>query len=477
MQQTAEKKELFEKMPIPKAILAMALPTIISNVITLIYNMSDTFFIGRTGDSLMVAGMSVCYTAVVLTTTFVNLFGIGGGNLISRYNGKGEFDKARTICSMSFYGSLLSGVLYSIAMYIFMDPILYALGASDATILYARQYAIVVIVAGSIPTILSTTLAHLLRNVGYSKQASYGLSGGGILNIILDPLFMFVILPEGYEVLGAAIATLISNVLSCLFLLWQFLKVSKSATLSASPKYLKNMTGSDVKLLLKTGFPSALLICLYDTSNMFLFGLMASHGDLAVAAIGIVIKIERIPNSLGIAIAQSLAPLVSYNLGHKDIKRMEGFVKTGRLYGIVMTLFCVLIYQLFATPLCNFFLNTNVGDVETSLMTIAIAGGFLRIRCCGSPFMFLNYHSSYCLQAMGDVKDAIFHTLIRIVGFTIPLLYLFNHLFQANGLCIALPVGEFLACIFATIFLQNWIKKCFRRMEAENGSPAEVRAE
>lgn len=459
MQQTSQKKELFETMPVSKALITMAIPTLISQIITLIYNMADTFFIGRTGDSLMVAGMSVCYTIVVLTTTFTNLFGIGGGNLVARLNGKGEFENARKFCAMAFYGGIAAAILYSLVILIFMEPFLYALGASASTISYAKQYTMIVVVIGTLPSLMSVVLAHLLRTVGYSRQASYGLSGGGILNIILDPLFMFVILPAGNEVEGAAIATLISNTLSCLFLLWQFVRVSKKATLSADPKLLKKMSARDAGLLLKTGFPSALLICMYDVSNMFLFGLMARHGDQAVAAIGIEIKIERIPNQLGIGIAQSMSPLVSYNLGSGNIERMKKFVNTGRLYGVIMSICCIGIYQLCARPLCSFFLSTRIGDVESSLVTIALAVTFLRFRCVGSPFMFLNYHSSYCLQAMGGVKGAIIHTLIRICVISIPVMFLLNHFWGANGLCAALPVAEAMSAAVATVIILTKIKK------------------
>lgn len=458
MQQTALKKELFETMPVPKALITMAVPTLISQIITLVYNMADTFFIGRTGDSLMVAGMAVCYTIVVLTTAITNLFGIGGGNLVSRLNGRGEFDKARKFCAMAFWGGLAGAVIYSIVILAFMEPFLYALGASELTIGYAKQYAVIVVVIGTLPNVMSVVLAHLLRTVGYSKQASYGLSGGGILNMILDPLFMFVILPRGNEVAGAAIATLLSNTLSCLFLLWMFLRVSKKATLSADPRRIRTMSGKDAALLLKTGFPSALLIALFDVSNMFLFALMSRHGDLAVAAIGIVIKIERIPNQIGIGIAQSLSPLVSYNLGSGNTVRMKKFINTGRLYGIIMTLCCILIYQLCAGPLCGFFLSTRVGDVENSVATIALAVVFLRFRCCGSPMMYLNYHSSYCLQAMGDVKGAVIHTLIRIIVVSIPMMYLLNHLWGSSGLCAALPAAEAISAVVATLILQKRIK-------------------
>ena len=190
---------------------------------------------------------------------------------------------------------------------------------------------------------------------------------------------------------------------------------------------------------------------------------MSRHGDLAVAAIGIVIKIERIPNQIGIGIAQSLSPLVSYNLGSGNIVRMKKIISTGRLYGIIMTLCCIVIYQVFASPLCGFFLSTRAGDVESSLATIALAVVFLRFRCCASPEMFLNYHSSYCLQAMGSVKGAIIHTLIRTIGISIPMMFLLNYLWGANGLSASLLAAETISAVVAVVILQKQIGKIEKR--------------
>ena len=458
MNKANDKLYLFESMPVPKAIFTMVIPTVISQIITLIYNLSDTFFIGRTGDSYMLAGMSVCYTIVILAITFNNLFGVGAGTLISRLDGKGQHDRARIASTIAFYGVITAAVIYSIVIWIFLDPILYALGASSLTIDYARQYAMIVVVAGTLPSILSTTIAHLLRNVGYSKQASIGLSGGGILNIILDPLFMFVILPEGQEVFGAAIATLISNSLACIFLLYQFFKLSRTTSLCSNVKILKKAAAEDLKNVLMSGLPSALLFCLFDIANMFMFSLMSQYSDLSIAAIGMVVKIERLPTQVGVAIAQSLMPLISYSYGSKNFTRMSDIINRGRIYGIITTLSCVILYQIFAEPLCNFFLSTTGGYIETSLVTISLAVTYLRIRSVASPLMFLNYHSSFALQAMGSIKRALIHTCIRVLVLTIPFLHLFDHFWHDSGLCAALPASESISCIIALLLLSSRVK-------------------
>lgn len=460
MQINEEKLELFERTPVPKALFTMALPTIISQLITLIYNVGDTFFIGRAGNPLMMAGTSVCFPLVMIMTAFCNLFGVGTGTAISRLNGQGEYERARKICSFGFYCAIALSLIYTGTMLIFLDRFLYLLGASDATIGYARSYAQVVLIAGALPGIMAPVLAHLLRNVGYSRQSSLGLSGGGILNIILDPLFMFVIFPKGQEVFAAALATLISNVLSCLYLLITLIRTSKSATLSIDPGYIKNVRKEDVKTLFKAGVPSALLVGLYDVGNMVLYSQMGMHGDLAIAAIGIVVKVERIPNSIGIGIAQGMMPLISYNYGARNSDRMISFIKHARKFGLFVMLGCVVLYQCVASPLCSIFMSTTAGDAATAVETLALASVFLRIRSLCSPFMFMNYHSSYCMQAIGYTKGAIIHVFIRIFAFHIPLMILMNHLLGANGLCAALPVGDLFGGIIAFIFLNRQLKKC-----------------
>ena len=220
MKQEWSKQEIFENLPIRKALMVMAVPTIISQLVNLIYNMVDAFFIGRTGNSYMMAATTITITLTMMNVAFSNLHGIGGGSLVARLMGQQQTENAKKVSAFSFYGCILIALAYSLLIGIFINPVLQFLGASEATIDYARQYTLYVIVIGTLPSIVSQTLAHLLRNSGYATEASIGLSGGGILNVLLDPLFMFVILPKGQEVAGAAIATLISNICACLYILY-----------------------------------------------------------------------------------------------------------------------------------------------------------------------------------------------------------------------------------------------------------------
>ena len=229
------KKEIFENLPVPRALWVMAVPTVISQLINLIYNMVDAYFIGRTGNSYMMGATTLTLTLVMMSVALANITGIGGGSLLARLMGAGKEEEARRISAFSAWGSMAIGLVYSLLLGLFTRPILDFLGASENTIGYAVQYTQLVLVLGSVPSQLSMTLAHLLRNAGYSGKASLGLSGGGILNMILDPLFMFVLLPPGHEVVGAALATLLSNAAACLYLLLTYRRARGAAPLSLSP--------------------------------------------------------------------------------------------------------------------------------------------------------------------------------------------------------------------------------------------------
>ena len=188
---------LFEKMPVPKALATMAVPTVISQLIVLIYNMADTFYIGRTNNPYMVAGAALILPIFNVCIAVANIAGTGGGTLIARLMGARNPRSARRIASFSIWFSAFMGLFFAVMTAVFMHPLLTFLGASSQTYQFARQYCTCVIVLGGTPTITAMTMGNLLRNVGCSKQAGFAISMGGIINIILDPIFMFVLLPPG----------------------------------------------------------------------------------------------------------------------------------------------------------------------------------------------------------------------------------------------------------------------------------------
>ena len=453
------RQELFEKVPIPKALATLAIPTIISQIINLVYNMVDAFFIGRTGNSYMMAATTLTLTLMLMNIAFGNLFGIGGGSLVARLSGRQKTDEARCVSAFSFYGAIAIALAYSLAIGLFCDPLLNFLGASADTIVYARQYTLLVIVCGNLPGILSATVAHLLRNVGCARQASVGLSSGGILNMALDPLFMFVLLPPGYEVMGAALATLLSNIFSCVYLLIAFRKAAASAPLSIRPADARAITRENIRGLFAVGIPSAILTGLFDLANVVLNMLAAAHSDLVLAAMGIVMKIERIPNAINVGICQGMLPLVAYNYSAGNRDRMSSAIRAARLWGLTISAVSIVLLEIFAAPVTRLFLSTSAGNADTALLTIGFAVLFLRLRCPASPVQFINYHTSYCMQAVGNGKNTMLHAVVRELVFYIPLMYIMDRIWAETGLALALLTGEALAAVFALWLLGRTLKQ------------------
>ena len=454
-----DKNELFANTPVPKALRVMAVPTIISQLVNLIHNMVDAFFIGRTGNAYMMAATSITLTLVLMNVALANLFGTGGGSLMARLMGAGKPDRAKKVSAYSVYGAILAALVYSALVGIFNRPLLRFLGASDATFEYARSYALVVIVMGSLPSILSMTLGHLLRNAGHSGKASFGLSGGGVLNMILDPLFMFVLLPPGNEVLGAAIATALANTAACIYLLFACRSAGKESPLSLNPREAASIEREDRRGIFAVGVPSAVLLALFDLANVCVNILASGHDDLVLAGMGIVMKVERIPNAMNVGLCMGMLPIVAYNYSSGNRARMEETIRTARKAGLLICLASMIFFEIVARPAVGIFLHTGGENNADALRTVAYAALFLRIRCLASPFQFLNYHTSYGLQAMGKGRATLLHAFVREIVFYIPCMFLLDHLFGETGLAAALPVGEALGAVFALWLMARTLRK------------------
>ena len=452
---TISKDEMFANAPVLEALAVMAVPTIISQLINLIYNMVDAFFIGRTGNSYMMAATTITLTMVMLNVAFSNLFGVGGGSLVARLMGRRKPGYARQVSAFSVYGAITLAVTYSVLVGVFLDPVLRLLGASDATIGFARQYALIVIVLGSLPSILSLTLAHLLRNAGYSGQASLGLSMGGVLNMALDPLFMFVLLPRGQEVVGAAIATTLSNVIACLYLLIAVKKATAEAPLSMRLRDAIGLEKHFVRDIFSVGVPSAMLTGMFDLANICLNVISAAHSDLVLAAMGIVMKVERLPNAINVGLSQGMMPIVAYNYASGNEERMNEVIRKTRYIGLAFAGASVVLFEIFAGPVSRAFLSTSGSDAEIAMQTVAFAATFLRLRCLASPVQFINYNTSFCMQGMGKGKETLLHATVRQLGFYIPIMFLMDRLWGTTGLASALVISEALSAVFALWLLRR----------------------
>jgi Na+-driven multidrug efflux pump len=209
-----------------------------------------------------------------------------------------------------------------------------------------------------------------------------------------------------------------------------------------------------IRNVMSVGIPSAILLALFDLANICVNILAAGHNDLVLAGIGIVMKVERLPNAVNIGICQGMLPIVAFNYSAKNHSRLKETIRTARTAGLAISFLCILLFELFANPTARIFLSTSA-DSETALRTIAYASVFLRIRCLASPVQLINYHTSYCMQAMGKGKETLLHAFVRELVFYIPFMFLLDHLFMEKGLAAALPIGEGCAALFALYLLHR----------------------
>ena len=456
------KRELFEKMPVPKALATLAIPTIISQLITMIYNLADTFYIGLANNPSMTAASSVAFTLVFMMNALPNLFGVGGGSLISRLMGEKRDGEAGGVASYSFYMTLIWTAVYSVAVFIFMDPLLRLLGATDGSIEFARQYAFWVVVIGAIPATLSMTMSQLLRSEGFADKASIGLGLGGVLNIILDPIFMFVILEEGNEVLGAALATMISNIIVLIYFVINYLVIKKKTVISLNPRkaFLK---AEHIKAVFAIGIPSALGSLLACLANVVINNLASSYeylyGDVPVAAIGIAKKIDMLPMNVGFGLCQGMMPLVAYNFASGDHKRMRAIARAARNASMIFAGFCILLFQIFAHQIAGAF-NGHAQTVEMST-------DFLRILCLAVPFMLFNLQISFTFQAMGMGKQSLLLSSMRQGLVNIPLFFIMNHFFGLYGIVWTQLISDVITGIVSYIVYRKSLKKLMSNTENE----------
>lgn len=417
------KTEIFEKMPVGKAVAVLAIPTILGQLVTMIYNLADTYFIGLTGDPKMVAAASLAFPAFLLLTALSNLFGIGGGSLISRLLGAKSFDDTKKASAFSFYGCLIVTAVYSAVVFVFMTPLLNLLGASKDTFEYARQYLFWTTVVGGIPTTLSVLMGNLLRSEGRVACASAGMAMGGIINIILDPIFIF---PLGMGIEGAAVATMLSNVCSMIYFFIVYAVIRKKSVISLSPSKF-TLKKSISTSIVSVGIPSFVSLMLVCVSNGFLMNLASRYSDIAVASIGIVKKIDTIPLNVALGLSQGILPIVAYNYSARNFKRMDRVNLVARTTGIVFSVLCVIVFQIFPNEIVSIFMSD-------SQETIDMASRMLRMLCLATPFMLTNLLMNTSFQAMGKGMQSLLLSSCRQGLLFIPCLFVMRYFFGLDGL-------------------------------------------
>ncbi len=445
--------ELFRDAPVPKAVINNAIPAMVSMIMVLIYNIADTFFISQTKDALMVAAVSVATPAFLIFMAIGMLFGIGGTSLISRMLGAGNEKKARNISSFCFWTGAVIGVISMVLIWLFNEPLCRLVGASEETLDYTMQY--MSIIAISIPfTIVGNTFSNIIRAEGKPQKAMMGMIIGNVLNIVLDPVCILLL---GWNVAGAAAATVVGNVVSVLFYCAHLL--SDKSMLSIHPRDYRAGDGI-VSGVMSIGIPASLNSALMSISNIFINNVMAQYGDMAVAGLGVAMKVNMIVVMLLIGLGSGIQPLLGYCFGAGNKKRFVAVMKFSLMLAFCLSIVMTIICYVFAGPLVTVFLQ----DPEAFQFGFSFSRAYiLSGPILGFLFVFIN-----AIQSTGAAIPALILSVSRQGLLFLPILLTFNRIFsQANQIALAQPVTDYLSTLLAAVLFAITYKKYFKIFEEE----------
>lgn len=444
-------KRIYADMPIPKAVATMIIPTIISQIITVIYNLADTWYVGLTDNSAAVAAISLCLPVYNIMTAIANLFGIGGASVITRAIGENHHHRARRAFVLSVRGALIAAIFYCALLGLIARPFLLAIGGDANSIDFAVWYKIITIVIGGIPTILSAVFAHLIRCTGRSHIASFGITLGAILNMILDPLFMFILLPAGYEVIGAAIATAISNAVSMIYFLFYILRHKEVSIFRFTLESRRSVKATSLDIM-RSGIPSFFLLAAGQISNFFINGMVSDMGaSAAVAGLGVVRKIDSLAYAVNQGITQGMLPIVAYCYSSKRIKRMKATVAFSAALTVVFSLLCSICSYRFAPRLVKFFID----DADT----VFYGTKFLRVLCIAVAIYPLLFVIIAVFQAVGQGAKPFFLSLLHKGSIDIALFFIVRRIFGLEYILWVSPVMAAVALSVGTVLILRLFKK------------------
>ena len=444
-------QQIFETYSVPKALSAMIIPTIISQIVLVIYNLADTWYVGLTGSANAVAAISLCLPIYNTMSGIGNLFGIGGASVIARALGVHDNERAKKTFCTAFYSSLISAVVYSLIIFFVNRPLLLLIGADEGNIDFSVTYSFVTIVCGGIPTILSATFAHLIRSTGKSKQASAGIMTGTVLNIILDPLFMFVLLPKGNELLGASLATAFSNLISLIYFIVFLIRNKNTGLYDVNIRKLKNSKRCISEIIL-CGLPAFGTVTMSMFSNCFLNPLLRNYGGgEAVAAIGIVRKIDLLAYAVVQGVTQGMLPLVAYCYSSKKYERMRKVILYSTVFAEFFALLSTTTSQLFAPQLISVFIRDTA--------TITYGAEFLRVISLCIPLYVFSFVVIAVLEAVGESREPFIISILHKGSVDIILMLLINAFWNAKYVTWASPVMDMVTLLIAGFFLLKIIKK------------------
>lgn len=448
--QSDERIQLFEELPIPKAVAKLAVPTIFSSLVMVLYNLADTYFVGMLNDPVQNAAVTLAAPVLLAFNAVNNLFGVGTSSMMSRAMGRRDYETVYRSSAFGFYCALFCGVLFSLLCTAGRDGLLQILGADAITGAATAGYMRWTITWGAAPAILNVVLAYMVRAEGASLHASVGTMSGCLLNMVLDPIF---ILPQGLGLgaAGAGMATFLSNCAACLYFFVLLFVRRKSTFVCVDPRKLC-LRREIVLGICGVGIPASIQNLLNVTGMTILNNFTAAYGADAVAAMGIAQKINMVPIQVALGFSQGIMPLVGYCYASRNGRRMREAI-TFALKLMMPTLVAIgVVYYLFSGSLIRAFMENEA--------IVAYGSRFLRGYCLSLPLLCMDFLAVGVFQAEGKGRNALAFAIMRKIVLEIPALFLLNWLFPLYGLPYAQPIAEAILSLAAILMLRREFRDC-----------------
>ena len=444
-----KKMYLFEEAANPKAVMSMAVPTVISSLVMVIYNLADTYFVGMLNNPIQNAAVTLAAPVLLAFNAINNLFGVGSSSMMSRALGAKDYDTVRKVSVFGFYCTVFGSFLFSLLCTVAKNPLLAMLGTDAETYAATGEYLKWTVLLGAMPAILNVVMAYMVRSEGSTLHASIGTMSGCVLNIILDPIF---ILPQGLDMgaAGAGLATFLSNCVACVYFFVLLFIKRKSTYVCINPKLFRFR--KDVVMgICGVGIPASIQNLLNVTGMTVLNNFTSSFGADAVAAMGISQKLNMVPMNIAFGFTQGVMPLISYNYASGNGKRMKSTI----VFSGKSTISFLVLISAFYYFGAGFWMRLFIQNESI----VAYGTRFLHGMCLGLPFLCMDFLAVGIFQAVGMGKKAFFFAILRKIIMEIPALIILNALFPLYGLAYAQAVTEVILAITAVLVLRNMFRK------------------
>lgn len=444
-----KKIELFERMPVPNAVMKLAVPTILSSLVMVLYNLADTYFVGMLNNPIENAAVALAAPVLLAFNAVNNLFGVGSSSMMSRALGRRDYETVYKSSAFGFYCSIICGIIFSLLCTVFAQPLLSLLGADAETAASTAAYLKWTVTFGAAPAILNVVMAYLVRAEGASLHASLGTMSGCLLNIVLDPIF---ILPWGLNMgaEGAGLATFLSNCVACIYFFVLLWFKRGNTYVSINPKMFRPQKNI-VLGIFGVGIPASIQNLLNVTGMTVLNNFTSAFGADAVAAMGIVQKINMVPMQISMGISQGIMPLISYTYASRNIQRMKKTLMFTIKIALGFSIVVAAGYYIGAPNLIRLFMDNP--DI------VGYGTRFLRGFCLGLPFLCMDFVAVGVFQAAGLGRNALIFAILRKVVLEIPALFILNALFPLYGLAYAQLTAELILATAAVVVLVRLFKK------------------